>query len=139
MRTVQQTVFLILNRVPATFVTDPELIRPSIPVMTHSLDQKVMFWPERRRQESARLRFLLEISKRERLAISFSVIPPARSNPQMYTKMCVASPHIFCWNGDYHVVSNHRSLQLPMIRLRKGSSNCFRLILSRDRVASKKC
>jgi hypothetical protein len=35
-------VFLILNRVPVTFVTDPELIRPSIPVMTHSLDQKVM-------------------------------------------------------------------------------------------------
>ena len=27
---------------PVTFVTDPELIRPSIPVMTHSLDQKVM-------------------------------------------------------------------------------------------------
>ena len=42
MRTVQQNVFLILNRVPFTFVTDPELIRPSIPVMTHSLDQKVM-------------------------------------------------------------------------------------------------
>jgi hypothetical protein len=45
MRTVQQNVFLILNRVPVTFVTDPELIRPSIPVqhvMTHSLDQKVM-------------------------------------------------------------------------------------------------
>jgi len=32
----------ILYRVPVTFVTDPELIRPSIPVMTHSLDQKVM-------------------------------------------------------------------------------------------------
>ena len=43
MRAVQQIVFLILNRVPVTFVTDPELIRPSIPVMTHSLDQKVMF------------------------------------------------------------------------------------------------
>ena len=26
MRTVQQNVFLILNRVPVTFVTDPELI-----------------------------------------------------------------------------------------------------------------
>ena len=25
--------------------------------------------------------------------ISFSVIPPARSNPQRYTKMCVLSPH----------------------------------------------
>jgi hypothetical protein len=43
MRTVQLNVFLILNRVPVTaFVTDSELIRPSIPVMTHSLDQKVM-------------------------------------------------------------------------------------------------
>jgi len=28
--------------VPVTFVTDPELIRPFIPVMTHSLDQKDM-------------------------------------------------------------------------------------------------
>ena len=42
MQTVQQNVFLILNRVLVTFVTDPELIRPSIPVMTHSLDLKVM-------------------------------------------------------------------------------------------------
>ena len=32
--------FLILNRVLVTFVTDPELIRPSIPVMTYSLGQK---------------------------------------------------------------------------------------------------
>jgi len=39
MRTVQQNVFFILNNVPVTFVPDPELIRPSIPVMTHSLDQ----------------------------------------------------------------------------------------------------
>jgi hypothetical protein len=42
MRTVQQNVFLILNSVPVTSVTHPELIRPSIPVMTHSLDQKVV-------------------------------------------------------------------------------------------------
>ena len=42
MQTVQQIVFLILNRVPVTFFTDPELIRSSIPVLTHSLDQKVM-------------------------------------------------------------------------------------------------
>jgi hypothetical protein len=40
MRTVQQNVFLILNRVPVTFVTDPELIRPSFPVVAHFLDQK---------------------------------------------------------------------------------------------------
>ena len=43
MRRVQQNVFLmILDSVPVTYVTDPELIRPSIPIMTHSLDQKVM-------------------------------------------------------------------------------------------------
>jgi len=59
MRTVQQNVFLILNSVPVTSVTDPELIRPSIPVMTHS----------------------------------FFVIPPAKSNPQRFTKMCVISLH----------------------------------------------
>jgi hypothetical protein len=41
-RKVQQSVFLILNRVPVTFVTDPEFIRASIPVLTHSLDQTVM-------------------------------------------------------------------------------------------------
>ena len=32
----------MLNSVLVTFVTDPELIRPFIPVMTHSLDQKVV-------------------------------------------------------------------------------------------------
>jgi hypothetical protein len=42
MRTVQKNVFLILNSVPVIVVTNPELIRPSIPVMTHSLDQEVM-------------------------------------------------------------------------------------------------
>ena len=41
MRTVQQNVFLILNRVPVTFVTNSELVGPSISVMSHSLDQKV--------------------------------------------------------------------------------------------------
>jgi hypothetical protein len=42
MRTVQQNVLLILNSVPVTFVTDSELTRPSILVMTHSLDQDVV-------------------------------------------------------------------------------------------------
>jgi len=42
MQTFQQNVFLILNSVPITYVTDPEPIRPSISVMTQSLDQKVM-------------------------------------------------------------------------------------------------
>ena len=34
MRAVQQNVFLILNCVPVTFVTDPELMRLSIPVLS---------------------------------------------------------------------------------------------------------
>jgi hypothetical protein len=32
--------FLILNSVSVTFVTNPELVMPSDSVMTHSLDQK---------------------------------------------------------------------------------------------------
>ena len=54
MRTVQQNVFLILNREPATFVTNPELRRP-IPVMTHSLDQKVMARKAKARKYTAEI------------------------------------------------------------------------------------
>jgi hypothetical protein len=35
-------VFLILNRVPVPFVAYPDFIRPSIPVIKHSLNQQVM-------------------------------------------------------------------------------------------------
>ena len=41
MWTVKQNVFLILNSVPVTLVTDPECIRPSVPVIAHFLNQKV--------------------------------------------------------------------------------------------------
>ena len=33
-----------------------------------------------------------KVERQHRLVISFSVIPPARSNPQKYTNMCVISP-----------------------------------------------
>jgi hypothetical protein len=39
MRTVQQSVLLILKSVPVAY---PELIRPFILLMTHCLNQKVM-------------------------------------------------------------------------------------------------
>ena len=42
MSTVKQNVFLILNGVPVTFVTDPEFIRPSVPVIAHFLNQEVV-------------------------------------------------------------------------------------------------
>ena len=41
MWTVKQNVFLILNSVPVTLVTDPEFIRPSVPVIAHFLNQVV--------------------------------------------------------------------------------------------------
>jgi len=95
MWTVQQNMFLILYRVPVTFVTDPELIRPSIPVMTHSLDQKVMARKAKARKCTAEIfgNIQAKVNRLPRLMISFSVIPPAWSNPQMYTKMCVISLH----------------------------------------------
>jgi len=97
MRTVQRNVFLILNSVPVTSVTDPELIRrPSIPVMTHSLDQKVVARKAKARKCAAEVagNVQAKVERQHRLLISFSpVIPPSRSIPQRYTKMCVICPH----------------------------------------------
>jgi len=56
MRTVQQIVFLILNSVPVTSVTDPELI--GLLLLSWRIFWTRKLWPERRRHESARLRLL---------------------------------------------------------------------------------
>jgi hypothetical protein len=95
MRTVQQDVFVILNSVPVTFVTYPELMRPSIPVMTHSLDQKVMARKAKARKCTAEVagNVQAKVERQHRLLISFSVIPPSRIIPQRYTEMCVICPH----------------------------------------------
>ena len=95
MRTVQQNVFLILNSVPVTSVTDPELIGPSIPVMTHSLDQKVVARKAKARKCAAEVagNVQAKVERQHRLLISFSVIPPSRSIPQRYTEMCVICSH----------------------------------------------
>jgi hypothetical protein len=89
-------VFLILNRVPVTFLTDPELIRPFIPVMTHSLDRKVMATRKAKaRKCTAEIvgNIQAQVERQHRLMKSFSVIPPAMSNSQRYIKMCVINPH----------------------------------------------
>ena len=95
MRTVQQNVFLILNSVPVTSVTDPELIRPSIPVMTHSLDQKDVARKAKARKCAAEVagNVQAKVERQHRLLISFSVIPPSRSFPQRYTEMCLICLH----------------------------------------------
>jgi len=53
---------LILNNVPATFVRGPELIRPSVPVMTQSLDQTIV--ARKAKAKSVWLR-LLEMSEQK--------------------------------------------------------------------------
>jgi hypothetical protein len=95
MRTVQQNVFLILISVPVTSVTDPELIRPSIPVMTHSLDQKVVARKAKAGKCAAEVagNVQAKVERQHRFLISFSVIPPSSSIPQRYTEMCVMCPH----------------------------------------------
>ena len=42
MWTVKQSMFLILNSMPVTLVTDPEIIRPSVPVKAHFFNQGVV-------------------------------------------------------------------------------------------------
>jgi len=90
-------VFLILNSVPVTSVTDPEPIRPSIPVMTHSLDQKVVARKAKARKcaaDEVAGNVQAKVERQHRLLISFSVIPTSRSIPQRYTKIYViVCPH----------------------------------------------
>ena len=82
MKTVQHNVFLILNSVPAA--TDPELIRPSIPVMTHSLDLKIVARKAKARKCAAEVagNVQAKVERQHRLSISFSVIPPSKSIPK---------------------------------------------------------
>jgi hypothetical protein len=72
MRTVQQNMFLILNSVPVTFFTDPELIRP-IPVMMHPFDQKSMARKVKARMRTAEIveNFQAKIDKQHRLVTYF--------------------------------------------------------------------
>ena len=80
---------------PVTFVVDPDFIRPSIPVMAHSLDQKVMARKVKARKCTAEIggNIQAKVERQHRLLISFSVIPPSRRNHQRCNKMCVISPH----------------------------------------------
>jgi hypothetical protein len=89
MALVQQSVFLILNSLLATFVTDLELIRASI-VMKYSLDQKVIARKAKARKCTADIvgNIQAKVKRQCRLVISISVIPPAKSNSLRYTKMC---------------------------------------------------
>ena len=82
---------LILNSVPVTFVTYSEFTRPSVPVITHSLYQKLVA-----RKCVAKIAgdVQAKIKRQHRLVNSFSVIPPAsQEHSQRYTKKCVTSPH----------------------------------------------
>jgi len=81
--------------VPVTSITDPELIRPSTPVMTHSLDQKVVARKAKARKCAAEVagNVQAKVERQHWLLNSFSVIPPSRSIPQRYTKVCVICPH----------------------------------------------
>ena len=123
--------FLILNSVPVTSVTDPELIRPSIPVMTHYLDQKVVARKAKAGKCAAEVagNVQAKVERQHRLLISFSVIPPSRSIPLRYTEMCVICPHNSAGMMSFMWCQMSRSLQPPMICSRRVSSNCPRLIV----------
>jgi len=114
-----------------TIVTDPKLIMPSIHVMTHSLDQKVMAKRAKARKCTAEIVGNIQAKgeRQHRLVISSSVIPPARNNSQRYTKMCLISPHdsagmvIIMW---CQIVKLSPAPNDTMFA--RMSSNCFRMI-----------
>ena len=95
MWTVKQNVFLILNSVPVTLVTDPEFIRPSVPVIAHFLNQEVVARKAKARKCVAEVagNVHAKVERQHRLMFSFSIVPPARSIPQRHTKRSVICSH----------------------------------------------
>ena len=55
MWTVKQNMFLILNSVPVTLVTDPEFRRPSVPVIAHFLNREVVARKAKARKCTAKI------------------------------------------------------------------------------------
>ena len=92
---VKQNVFLILNNVPVTFVTDPELIRNSVPGMAHFLYQEIVAREAKARKCTAEVagKVFAKVERQHRFVISFFVIPPSRISSQRYAKMSVICPH----------------------------------------------
>ena len=95
MWTVKQNMFLILNSVPVTLVTDSEFIRPSVPVIAQFLNQKVVARKAKARKCAAEFagNIHAKVARQHRLMISFSIVPPARSIPQRHTRMSVICSH----------------------------------------------
>ena len=65
--------------------------------MTPSLDQKVVARKAKAKKCTAENvgDIQAKVERQHRLVTFLSVISPARSNPQKYTKMCVVNPHSF--------------------------------------------
>jgi hypothetical protein len=63
--------------------------------MTHSLDQKVVARKAKARKCAAEVagNVQAKTERQYRLVNPISFIPPARNNPQRYTRMCAMSPH----------------------------------------------
>ena len=65
--------FLILNSVPVTFVTDPEFIRPSVPIIAHFLNQEVVARKAKVRKCTAEVagNIHAKVERQHRFTISF--------------------------------------------------------------------
>ena len=94
MWTVKQNMFLILNSVPVTLVTDSEFIRP-VSVVAHFLNQEVVARQAKARKCVAEVagNVHAKVERQHRFMISVSIVPPARSIPQRHTKMSVTCSH----------------------------------------------
>jgi len=78
--------------VPVTSVTDPELIRPSIPVMTHSLYQKVVARKAKARKCAAEVAgdVQAKVERQHRLLMHFFFCHPTiqKYSPKVHRNVC---------------------------------------------------
>jgi len=73
-----------------TFVTNPEPTRPSIPVVTHSLDQKFMARKAKARKCTAEIvgNLQAKIERQHRLVIFYCHPTSQEQSPKVHQKVC---------------------------------------------------
>jgi hypothetical protein len=106
MWTVKQNMFLILNSVPVTLVTDPEFIRPSVPVIAHFLNQEVVARKAKARKCAAEVAGNIHaVESREAAQVYdfFFCRPTSQEySPKAHENECDMFS-LSCWNDEPHM------------------------------------
>ena len=130
--TVRQNIFFI-EQSASHICRNSKLIRPSLPIMAHSLDRKVLAGKAKARKCRAKIagNVQAKVERQHRLVTSFSVTSPARSNSQRCNKLFVISHHDSAGMMSPMRCKILKSSPAPADMFAQNAQNCFSYTLAR--------